>query len=123
MLHEAGARCCLGEIAALRGDLEAATGYLLPALATFIRLGNHAAAAECLVALAVTRDDVESARQLVDAASAARERMGVAPLPVERRLEQRVQERLRAASPTERPAGLSRSSMLRCWRGRDPERI
>jgi hypothetical protein len=74
-------------------------------------------------ALAVTRDDADSARHLVDAASAARERMGVAPLPVERRLEQRVQERLRAASPTERPGRALSLVDAALLAGADPERI
>ncbi len=98
VLHAAGARCCLGEIAALRGDRDTAAEQLLPALATFVRLGNDAAAAECLVALAATRDDDVGAARLLGAAAAARERLGVAPVPTERRLERQVRSRLGATS-------------------------
>lgn len=122
-LHEAGARCCLGEIAALRGDRVGAVGQLLPALASFVRLGNDAAAAECLVALAATLDDPAAAGRMLGAATAARERVGVAPLPVERRLEERARSIVPPGSADE-SAGRQLSPVeAALLAGADPTRI
>ena len=104
--HVAAAACCLGELEILADNPAAALPLLLEALGTFVRLGNEPAAAECLVAVAAaTADDVERARLLLDAAGAARSRAGVAPLPVERRLEARVRHRL--PPETQPSSGLS----------------
>lgn len=105
--HAAAALCCLGELEILAGAPEAGVPLLLEALATFVRLGNEPAAAECLVGLAAATPahDASTARLLVDAADAARRRAGSVPLPVERRLERRVRRRLPLSdgSPVELP--------------------
>ena len=120
--HEAAAACCLGELEILAGDPEAGLPLLLEALATFVRLGNEPATAECLVAVAAAAldDDAPRALLLVDAAAAARRRAGAAPLPVERRLEHRVRSRLPPSSGARRVLPVIDAALLA---GADPARI
>lgn len=106
VLHEAVARCVLGEIEVLRGESERATGELLAALATFVRVGNTTAGSECLIALAATRPGTPEALRLLEAVASAREQTGVEPGTVERLLEAQARVGLDAVGTSARP-GLS----------------
>ncbi len=120
--HAAAAACCLGELEILAGAPDTALPLLREALATFVRLGNEPAAAECLVAVAAAAldHDAATALLLVDAAAAARRRAGAAPLPVERRLEHRVRSRVPPSSGARRVLPVIDAALLA---GADPARI
>jgi predicted ATPase/class 3 adenylate cyclase len=108
-LHEAGALCCLGEVRHLLGDDARAQALLLDALAAFVRMGNEPAAAECLVGLAAVAAAHDSGKAVVllTAARRARARAGTVPLPVERRIESEVVERVGEPQPAQQAAAPS----------------
>jgi tetratricopeptide (TPR) repeat protein len=77
----------LGQVALVQGDIERATGYLTRSLALFCTLNNRQGIAECLEQLAganLANVDIEVSVQLLGAAEALRDKIGVPLTTVER---------------------------------------